>query len=150
MVCLSVSVSQLAKCHLQGKLKEPCINYYYYNNRFTALCILSRTTRVSRYQKKHSPTHTYHGHQSFLICFLHHLSSIYVPDSLFSQSLSKYSLVYLLAWHPPLHTPYTSSPNHCLLFSAHAHTIVTCFAVVPRLCHLIVVSLSTFTWNSIL
>ena len=51
------------------------------------------------------------------------LCSIYVPDSLFPQSLSKFSLVYLLAWHPPLHTPYISSPNHCLLFAAHAHTI---------------------------
>jgi len=30
-----------------------------------------RTTWVSWYQKKHSPTHTYSGHQSFLICFLH-------------------------------------------------------------------------------
>jgi len=27
------------------------------HNRFTALWNLSRTTRVSRYQKKHSPTH---------------------------------------------------------------------------------------------
>ena len=32
-------------------------NYYYYNC-FTALWILSETTRVSQYQKKHSPTHT--------------------------------------------------------------------------------------------
>ena len=45
--------------------------------------------------------------------------SIYMPDNLFSQSLSKFSLVYLLAWHRPLHTPYISSPNHCLLFAAH-------------------------------
>jgi len=30
--------------------------------------------------------------------------SIYVPDSLFTQSLSKFSLVYLLSWHP-----------HCIL-----------------------------------
>jgi len=29
-----------------------------------------------------------------------------------------------------------------LLFTAHAHTITTCFAVVSRLCHLILVSLS--------
>jgi len=36
-----------------------------------------------------------------------------------------------------------SSPYHCLLFAAHAHTIATCFAVVPRLCHLILVFLST-------
>jgi len=39
--------------------------------------------------------------------------------------------------------PYISSPNHCLLFAAHAHTIATCFAVVLRLCRLILVSLST-------
>jgi len=31
------------------------------------------------------------------------------------------------------HTPYISSPNHWLLFTAHAHTIATCFAVVPKL-----------------
>jgi len=53
-----------------------------------------------------------------LICFLHLLrsmaSSIFNPHALqsFTQSLSKFSLVYLLAWHPPLHTPYISSPNH--------------------------------------
>jgi len=62
---------------------------------------------------------------------------------LFPQSLSKFCLVYFLAWHLPPHTPYISSPNHYLLFATHAHTIVTCFAVVPRLCHLILVSLST-------
>jgi len=56
---------------------------------------------------------------------------------------SPFSLVYLLAWHPPLHTPYISSHNHFLLFTAHAHTIATCFAVIPRLCCLIPVSLST-------
>ena len=33
------------------------------HNRFTALWNLSGTTRVSWYQKKHSPTHTHHGHQ---------------------------------------------------------------------------------------
>ena len=37
----------------------------------TVLRILSGTTRVSQYQKKHSPTHTYYGHQSSLICFIH-------------------------------------------------------------------------------
>jgi len=51
-------------------------------------------------------------------------------------------LVYLLAWHPPFHTPYISLPNHCLLFAAHAHTITTCFTIVLRLCHLILVSLN--------
>ena len=124
------------------------MNTHTHNNHFTALWILSRTTRVSGYQKKHSPTHTYRGHQLSLICFIHSLqfmaSSLFnLRACLFQQSLSKFSLVYLLAWHPPLHTPYISSPNHCLLFAAHAHTIATCFAVVPRLCHLIPVSLST-------
>jgi len=35
-------------------------------------------------------------------------------------------------------------PNHCLLFAAHPHTITTCFAIVSRLCYLILVSFSTF------
>jgi len=61
----------------------------------------------------------------------------------FPQSLSKFSLVYLLAWHPPLLTPYISSTNHYLLFAAYAPTISTCFAVILTLCHLIPVSLST-------
>ena len=96
-------------------------------------------------KKKHSPILTYRGHQSSLIYYdpWHPPCSIYVRDSLSPQSLSKFSLVYLLAWHPPLHTPYISSPNHCLLFATHAHTIAACSAVVPRLCHLILVSFST-------
>jgi len=119
------------------------------HNRFTAVWILSVTTWVSWYQKKYSHSPTYRGHQSSLICFIHLLrstaSSIFYPHAL--QSFSTISLevflVYLLACHPPLHTPYISSPNHYLLFATHAHTIATCFAVVPRLCHLIPVSLST-------
>jgi len=55
---------------------------------------LTRTTRVSRYQKKHSPTHMYHGHQSSLICFVHLIRS--TASSLFSphawQSFSTISL----------------------------------------------------------
>jgi len=64
-------------------------------------------------------------------------------DSLFAQPLSKSSLVYLLVWNPPLHTPYISSPNHCVIFAIHVQTIATYFAVVWRLCHLFLVSLST-------
>jgi len=61
-----------------------------------------------------------------LTVFLHNLS----PSDLWSTS-----------WLGTLH--FIFSPNHCLLFAAHAHIIATCFAVVPRLCHLILVSLST-------
>jgi len=51
---------------------------------------------------------------------------------------------------PPFHTPYISSSKHWFLFTTNAHTIATCFAVVARLCHLFLVSLSLlFTWNSI-
>ena len=52
------------------------------HNRFMALLILSGTTRVSRYQKKHSPAHTYRGHQSSLICFFHLLR--FTASSLFN------------------------------------------------------------------
>ena len=55
-------------------------------------------------------------------------------QSFFAQPLSKSSLVYLLVWHPPLHTPYISSPSHCLLFTALAHTNTACFAIILRLC----------------
>jgi len=65
------------------------------HNRFTALWNLSGTTRVSRYQKKHSPTHTHYGHQSSLSAFSiyydpwHPPYSIHVLYSLSPQSLSK-------------------------------------------------------------
>jgi len=62
----------------------------------------------------------------------HTACSIYVPVSFFPHYPSKFSLVYLLAWHRPLHTPYISSPNLYLLFAAYAHTIATCFVVVSR------------------
>jgi len=79
------------------------------------------------------------------ICYdpWHPPCSIYITDSISSQCLSKFSLVYLLASYPQLHNLYISSPNHCLLFATHGHTTATCFTVVPRLCHLILVSLST-------
>jgi len=78
------------------------------------------------------PSVTIHGilpvQFTSLTVFFHNLC----PSFLWSTS----------AWHPPLHTPYISTPNHCLLFTAHSHTIANCFAVVPRLCHLILVFLS--------
>jgi len=63
--------------------------------------------------------------------------------NLIAQPLSTFSLVYHLAWSPPPHISYTSSPNQCFVFATHAHTIATCFAVVPRLYHLFLVFLST-------
>ena len=45
----------------------------------------------------------------------HSPCSVYVLDNLFAQPLSKSSLVSLLVWNRPLHTPYISSPSQCLL-----------------------------------
>ena len=109
---------------------------------------LSGTTRVSRYQKKHSPTHRPDRHPIF-ISFFHLPRSI--ASSLFKlrawQSFYTTSLHVLfglpLGLEPPPHIPYISSPNQCLLFAAHAHTIRTCFVVVSILYHLFLVFLST-------
>jgi len=58
------------------------------HNRFMALWNLSGTTRMSRFQKKHSPTHTHRGHQS---------------------SLSAFS-IYYNPWHPPYSIQVLYSP----------------------------------------
>ena len=98
---------------------------------------LSGTTQVSRYQKKHSPTHDLDYHPVFISFF--HLprsiaSSLFklhaLLGNLFAQLLSMSSVVYLLVWSPPPHIPCISSPNHCLLFTAHAHTITSILSVL--------------------
>jgi len=86
---------------------------------------LSGTIRVSRYQKKHSPTH-HPDHHPIFISFFHLLRSI--ASSLFRlgawQSFCTtsvhvlFSLVYLLVWSLIPHIPYTFSLNQCL-FSQH-------------------------------
>jgi len=104
---------------------------------------LSGTTRVSRYQKIHSPTHL--SWSSSNLCQLLPSTTIrnIVPVQfsclkVFAQPLSMSSLVYLLVWSPPPHTPYISSPNQCLLFATHAHTNATCFCcknkILCKLC----------------
>jgi len=120
------------------------------HNRFMALWILSRTTRVSRYQKKHSPTHTYHGHQSSLICCIHGIHKQSVASSLFSlhtwQSFPTISLQVFFGLPLGL-APSTSYSVHLFTQSLSSFRN-TCpyhcslFAVVLRLCHLILVSRS--------
>ena len=48
----------------------------------------------------------------------------------------------------PLGLVPSASPNHCLLFTTHAHIITTCFAVVLRLCHVFLV-FQLLIWNSV-
>ena len=76
---------------------------------------LSGTTRVGRYQKKHSPAHTHPGQRTSFITFLHLQRS--TASALFSlranspleQPLSRSSLVVPLVLNPQLHTPCISS-----------------------------------------
>ena len=117
--------------------------------------LLSGTTRVGRYQKKYSPTHTHPDHRTSFIIFLHlqrsMTSSLFSlrADSPLGQPLSRSSLVFLLALDPQLHTPCISSPNHHHLHAAHAHTNAACFAAIPMLCHLYQSLSQLLTWESI-
>ena len=108
----------------------------------------SVTTWVGQYQKKHSPIHTHPDHRTSFINFLHLLRS--TPSFLFSLRARQSSLTTSLQvlFGLPLGlgpcTSYSciSSPNHHLLFTAHAHTNAACSAVIPMLYHLPLVSLS--------
>jgi len=66
---LPLTVSCFSKIQIAFTFLVPV--HTHTQKRFTALWILSGTTRVSRYQKRHSPTHTHHGHQLPLICFFY-------------------------------------------------------------------------------
>jgi len=138
-----------------------CIVAYVWTGEISILCLLLqlqpfygsldivRDNPCEPVPEKQSPTHTYRGHQSSLICFLLLLWSM--ASCMFNlrawQSFCTISLQVffglLIGLAPPLYTPYISLPSHCLSFTVHAHTIATCFAVVLRLCHLILLSLST-------
>jgi len=103
---------------------------------------LSGNTWVSRYQRKHSPSHTFADHQLTFICFLHLLRS--VASSLFNlhawQSFCTTSFQ-VLSWSGTLQFILHTFLHPIIVFATHAHTVTTCFAVVPRLCHLILVFL---------
>ena len=102
----------------------------YTDNRFTALRILSGTTWVSRYQKKHSSTHTHRGRQSSLICIIHlpwHPPCfIHAPDSLttiFLQvffglpiGLAPSTLCSIHFFTQSLSSFHNTCPYHCNLF----------------------------------
>jgi len=87
--CVCVFITDLTNHSKVCDIMIFCITHTH--NRFTALWILSRTTQVSRYQKKHSPTRTYRGHQ-------------------ISPSASS---IYYDTWHPPysIHMLYSHFHN---------------------------------------
>ena len=94
-------------------------------------------------------THSHSSSSSIIpICFLHLLwsmaSSLFNPHTWHSFSTISVQVFFGLPLGLAPFTSYSiSSSNYCLHFTANAHTTATCFAVVPRLCHLILASLST-------
>jgi len=84
-----------------------------------------------------------------LTVFFHNISSSFLWSTTWLVTLHfiidtfLYFTFYFFVLHVRFHNKYISSPNHCLLFAAHAHIIAACFAVVPKLRHLILVSHST-------
>ena len=116
------------------------------HNRLTPFC--PGTTRVSRYQKKHSSTHTHPDNRTSFIIFLHLQPSM--ASNLFSlrawQSSQTTSLQVLFGLPLGL-GPSTSYSMHFFTqssssFAAHAHTNAACSAAISMLCHLHLVSLS--------
>ena len=95
---------------------------------------MSWTSQVSQYQKKHSPTHTYRGHQASLICFLHPsqsmASSLFLhnlcPSFLWSTSCSgTLHFIFHTFLHQLLSSFCSIYPYHCnLSCSTHTYTIV--------------------------
>ena len=85
---------------------------------------------VQDYLRKPVPEETFtHSHQSSssFISFLHQLMCLTV-FLVSAHPIFKFCLVYLLVWIHPLHTPFISSPNHCLLFATRAyhHHLIFC------------------------
>ena len=101
----------------QGKgINSPCLhstvkvvddkrNYYYYTTTILWISGLCPGQPGWAGSRRNSPTHTYRGHQSSLICFLHFLRSmasslfnLHAWQSFFHNLSPKFSLVYHLAW----------------------------------------------------
>jgi len=84
-----------------GKCKKECITHTHIH---TTVLRLSRFC-LSRYQKKHSPTHAYHGHQSSLIfsIYIHGILSVqFTCLTVFFHNLSP-SILWSTSWPGTLH-----------------------------------------------
>jgi len=118
---------------------------------------LSGTTRVSRYQKKHSPTHlSWQSSNLYQLLPSTTIHSILPCQFKCLRIFSTASLQVFLGLPLGLDPSTSYSIVHTLLhpisvfFATHAHTIATCFAVVPKLYHIFPVSLSQLcTWDFI-
>jgi len=90
------------------------------HNGFTAFWILSGTTWVCWYHNRHSPTRTYRGHHSSLICFIHHILHVqFMCLTDFFQNLSP-SFLWSTSWPGTLHfILHTFLYSIILFFSQH-------------------------------
>jgi len=102
---------------------------YHYYNHFTALWTLSGTTRVRRYHKKHSPTHSYRGQQSSLCASSifydpwHPPCPIYLPDS-HTQTPPFYgSLDFVWDFVTHSHSSWSSIIPICFLYLLRSMTV---------------------------
>jgi len=66
-----------------------------------------------------------------------------------SFCISQSFLVYLLVWNTPLHTPYISSPSHCLLFhsTCQNHRNLFCCSSTDIMSFIPNFSLNSFYWK---
>jgi len=105
---------------------------------------LSRTTRVSRYQKKHSPTH--HPDQLLPSTMIHSILPVQITClAIFLHNLSPCPL-WSTTWSGALHLIFhTYLHPISVFFSQHMPIpdVATGFAVVSILYHLLLVFLST-------
>ena len=121
---------QAASVGLGDLLAVSQLNHYYY-------CIqpfygpLSGTTRVSWYQKKHSPTHlswsSSNVYQLLPFTTTHSIFPVqFTCLTIFLHNLCPSSVVYLLVWSPSLilYHKFIHPISACLLFATHAHTIL--------------------------
>jgi len=126
------------------------------HNHFTALWTLSGTTKVSWYQKKHSPTHTYHGHQPSLICFLHLLRSMAVQQIHKNQTTIKprWNMHAKMMGTLPVFQFQTQWCNWCKTLTSDVPWMHSVFSVAStermgsqQLCHTTVVSAPCMSYH---
>jgi len=93
------------------------LNYYYYNNRLWPFL----RDYPGELVPEETITHSYLSQSSINLYQLPPSTAIHsiLPIQFsrltvfFAQPLSKFSLVYLLSWHPPLHTYTHTQPFYC-------------------------------------
>ena len=134
--CLTIDAPALTAD--QGRTSVGCKGVYTPNNTQEQPSFygpLSRTTRVSQYQQKHSPTHHLDHHPIFISFFNLPRSTASSLFKLRDWPSFCTTFLHVLFGLPLGLEPSTSYSIHFFtLFAAHAHTIATCFAVYSRNC----------------